>query len=399
MAGLADTFRSFQRELTPVATGADAWLGAIRAMGQAPKSTRLVLPVRNPVGQWIRLEKTLDWFPKSLANVREAELQTSLRGRFRQMTTTSAATPPEGVRALSELAAEVASFRVLVTPTDAFDITGRGVLTMVALINGLQFLTEWKGKPTQSRATIQEWSRAVWWPLRLCDTDFTGHRPGDIWLADLAARTFREGARSVTQNFQHKPSVQILGSLVLEFVTRSTLHKLLEAESLGSLFVPHLKYDLWPGLETIVEAEDANSLRRVIATELIGQVVEHPHGTSSAALLHLLDRMPQLPPQSIWSSRLFLAELLWELLEGDPELLKKLLANRQVTSAIFNVMPMLRNWKLDEAPPEQMALRNRLADVMACLDSYDQFRHLQKLMDVGRPVQTGRRASPVPLNS
>ncbi|MEK6262908.1 MAG: hypothetical protein AABP62_30280 [Planctomycetota bacterium] len=399
MAGLADTIRTFQHDLTAVATATDAWLAAIRAMAHAPKSTRLVLPMRNPVGKWIRLEQTLGWFPKSLAFVREADVQSSLRGRFRQVTTAAAATPPESARRLSELAAEIASFRVLITPTDAFDITGRGVLTMVALVNGLQFLAEWKHKPLQDKKVIQEWSRAVWWPLRLCDTDFTAHRPGDIWLADLAARTFREGARSVTQNFQHKPSVQILGSLVLEFVTRSTLHKLLEAESLGPLFLPHLKYDLWPGFETIVEAEDAYSLRRVIATELIGQVVEHPLGTSGAALLHLLERLPQLPPGSIWSSRLFLAEILWELLEGDPQLLKKLLSNRQVTSALFNALPMLRDWKLDDPPPEQTALRNRLADVMACLESYDQFRHLQSLMNVGRPVNIGSRASTVPLNS
>jgi hypothetical protein len=273
------------------------------------------------------------------------------------------------------------------------------MLTMVALINGLQFLAEWKQKPTQSRKTIQEWSRAVWWPLRLCDSDLTEHRPGDIWLADLAARTFREGARSLTQNFQHKPSVQILGSLVLEFVTRSTLHKLLEGESLAALFLPHLKYDLWPGFETIVEADDSNSLRRVIATELIGQVVEHPDGASGVALLKLLERLPQLSPHSIWSRRVFLAELLWEMFEADPQLLKKLLSNKKVTSAFFTAMPLLRDWKLDDAAPQQVALRNRLADVMACLESYDQFRHLRRLMDVGRPMPTGRLASAAPLNS
>ncbi|HET6425907.1 MAG TPA: hypothetical protein VFG20_19610, partial [Planctomycetaceae bacterium] len=389
----------FQHDLAPVATCAEAWLGAIRALGHAPKSTRLVLPARNPAGQWVRLEETLSWFPDSLMNVRDAALQQSLRVRCRQLMTSTAGTPPECMRKLSELAAEVASFRVLLTAADSFEVTGRSVLTMVALINGLQFLNEWKQQPAQNRKTIQGWTNAVRWPLRLGDTDFPDHRPGDFWLADLAARTFREGTRALTQNFQHQASVKILGPLVLEFATRSTLHKLLEGESLGKLFLPHLKYDEWPGFETIVEDSAANSLRRVIATELVGQVVERPDGPSGVALLRLLGRLPQLPPRSIWASRLFLAELLWELLEGDPQLLKKLLANQQVTTALFQVMPMLRDWKLDDPTPEQMPLRNRLADVMACLESYEQFRHLQTLMDVGRPVTTSRREAAVPLNS
>ena len=397
MHGLVETYRLLNSELTVASKVAEQWASAFRGEVQ-PKSTRLMVPLKDLVGRFIELEPAILVLPEKLQTIPDQKLSESLKTRYRRVAVRTGCTPPALTRRLSELAFEVASFRVLIDPKDAFDVTSFGTLTTVALINGLHLLGHWKRYAKLTGDDLRQVTRKVWWPLHLADTFASERRPGDIWIADLAARTFRAAVRAVSQDFQHKPTVKVLGGLVLEFVTRSLLNKVMEAESLGKMFLPHAKYELWPGLETIVSADDALSLRNVLATELVQQVVAHPVGYSAVAFLRLLGRLPQLPDEHVWGTRLLFAQILWELLECDPNLLKKLLAQGPVATTLLECLRFLRNWKGHEPEARHEPLRNRLRDVMACLESYDQFSKLMRLVDVGLNLPTAKKSAPVSVS-
>lgn len=385
MHSLETAHRMLNTELTVAAGVVDQWIAALRVI-TAPPANRVVLPMNDLAGRFLDIEPAFQVLPEKLQRLPEDSMRTSLEKRMVRVALHTGCLPPKLTRGLSDLAADVASYRVLLDPMDTFDVTEVGVLTAVALINGLHFLNQWKKYSKLPAAKLKRVTRNVWRPLQLCDSVGRDLRPGDLWISDLAARTMREAVRILSQDYQRKPVVQTLGGLMLEFVTRSLLNKLLEAESLGKRFVPFAKYELWHGIEAVMHTGDGASLRNVLSTELIREVVTTPDGYSAIGLLKLIGRLTQEEGNRLWQGRLLVAQILWELLECDPKILKKLLAKGPVARTILDGVRYLRNWNVDTPVEGDELYRNRLRDVMVCLNCYQEFLALMRLVDAGRSV-------------
>ena len=382
MAEFNRLIQELNGRLRLVAEAAGRWERAIVA---DDCQTRPVLPLRDEVRQPISLQPLSSAaVPEIYRNRLEDEVRKRVQSHYWNVAVLTAGNNAGLLRTLSGIAHDAAAHRTLITAEDTFDVSGRSILTAAAMCNFMHLVVRWSKKKSEDGILEdQELKRDIVWPLRAADHHFGEWRPGDLWWTDLATRTVRSATEAVTHGFRDDESGEVLVPLLLEFVKRCTLGKVLEVSVLGRDVAKLAKYGSWPGLNTLVADSGAASLQNTLCTELVAQLAADQTGLQQVAFLQMLNVLAEPESTHEWSTRILVARLFWEMLEYDADLLTRLQRRGPASAALGKALGFLRDGLACSAPDDQQHLERRFRDIWASLSAYDEIERSSSGLTIG----------------
>jgi hypothetical protein len=221
-----------------------------------------------------------------------------------------------------------------------------------------------------------------------------------VWFLELAARTVCQGEgllpaaeQAVDVSENGPPSASALTQLVApRFVALSLLHKLLAAGRVPRWLLNQGQYKLWPGLPQLLADPGAEWLRTLTLGELARVLAGDHAGIVQAAAIRFIAAVLEVPEPAlqIWG-RLFLAQLFWETLDLDRELLGRLFQQPRLSATLRAALAAV------EQPVEPFAefpdACHQLVETRILLHTIDQYDALTALATAaGKP----RRPTPAP---
>lgn len=375
MAESRQLIDEFRARLQPVAIAAKHWEQEIAV---DTNRVRCLLPARDRVRQPVHLQPlSASAMPSRFRGSLPQETIREVKGYYWKTVVRSGCSHSSLLRTLSSITHELAISRMLIHRNDRFDVSGRSVLAAVSLANYMHVMVRWSKERDNSILTDRELQQSIVWPLQAADHYFPNWRPADLWWMDLAARSALTAAQSATRKYRDRKTLNLVGPLLLEFVRRCVSVKLLETSALGKELAQLARYDLWPGLDTIAADPGAAALRGLLCTELIAQLEADQTGIQQVAFLQLLSALSAAQADRLWSRRILVARLFWELMEFNPDLLERVKKRGPAASALDKAFKFLRDALGDTADADEQDLEARFRDIWSSLQAWEIFRDLE----------------------
>lgn len=371
MAQLTQQIRELKTRLEPLAKAASRWEEAIAA---AESRALPVLPLRDDIRSSINLQSlSSSAVPDVYTGLVADGMRKNIQAYYWRVAVLAATSRPDIGRTLSSIAHDSALGRTLIAASDTFDVSGRSVLTALAMSNYLHVLVRWSKERDDSLLQDRALQQTVLWPLRAADHYFDDWRPGDLWWMDLVTRTLAAAVRTITRNYRDKNTLKATGPVFVEFVRRCSLVKILSVDLLGPELARLAKYDQLPGLATLTADPGAGSLRNIVCTELVAGLSREESDLQLVAFLQMMKALSRPQSSCEWESRIFLARLFWELMEFDDELLTRLKQSGPASASLTHAISFLREGLKQTVPEDQRHLELRFRDIWASLSEWDEF--------------------------
>jgi hypothetical protein len=373
--------RAIQGEQQRLAEVVRQWAVTVRAdaspVTDPDARCSLTLPLDDLARRPIDPGSALAAYDRTLLAISDAEARERIHGRLSALALTCFGIHAPTTRVLAELARESASRRALLGTSDLFDVSAASALAATALAN----LLHRRAALRRSRAKGQPESSldSVLGPLDAVRTSALRLRPGDLWFLGLAAWTVRSALLQAERD-KRQGDAQLLLAVTPRFVSLSLLTKLLEADRLGVEIAKRSDYRLWPGLALLLEDSGAGALRAVVMGELSRRVCADRVGISQVAFLRLLEALSAIDQEPLaYRARHMIATLLWEILELDPDLLRRMLERGKAAGALFRAIELIERHREDPEPEEVGQQGVKLSEVCSILREFSQYEGLRAM--------------------
>ncbi len=354
---------------------------------------KLTLPLETD-GTTLKLRKLRECFPKSLRTIADANLQKSVHRQLALLAAETLALDDQLLSLLSELATETALHRIIINPADRFEVGPYSVLMSLAWVNVLAAHAKYAKhldeaiQPTDLQPITEPLDMILELEVEL--------QPGDFWIGELIAGSMWTLQKSVPAR-RAKPAKtgpkaaaeppytwrKSLASLTPHVISTSMLFKLLSAHQITAEVAKRCRYRSWPGLPQLLGDPGADGLRHMLVGELAHCVVEDKVGLARAALVRFLQSVTAVEdPVQHLHARLLIAQLFWEMLEQDADILRVLVEQKSMSGVL---LPALRAIEVDtsaEDLPDDFATElRRLHEIRAlCLRVYEEYASLTALV-------------------
>jgi len=351
------------------------WLTAV----QSDHNLRgaLILPLRDVAGSIVDLSSISKEFPDVLSRVEGKDTQAAVRDRLAAIGGELTASHGPLRDSLSSLATEAATGRTLIVNGDLFDVSSFGVLIMSGLSNLLHLA--FGKKPRSKREKATEPNPAPIEGLLDVAKSRTSLRPGDLWLADIAARTALAVWEEAGSGERKRPVW--LQKMLPRFIALSSLFKLTGITKFGSALAKKADYKLWPGLDVLIGEPGARPARAILVGELANALCGSGAGLAQVALFRFLSALAEVEPiglAAIFSKNLA-ATLFWEVLELDPKALGRMVDLGPPAAALLDMIEATDALSRETAPEGYEPEHARLAETGICLRTFPEFNALLAL--------------------
>lgn len=342
----------------PLEAAAARWVTAAHAAAAHPGP--LALPADDAAGVVTDFDALVGHTPGVLRRADDPKVRAAATERLAAVAAEVTAAGVKLRELLADLAFEAAAARTLIVPDDRFDVSAFGVLTAAALANFLHQLR--RGGDGDPAKVVR--------PLALAVAR-GATRPGDLWVADVAARTVLAARRDDTS---------LPERTLPKFVAVSLLFKLTGVGRVGPAVAKRAEYKLWPGLAVVLADPGARSVRATLAGELAGGLVGENAGVAQAAFFRFLDALTTAddPARALGGANLT-AALLLELLEIDAKALAKLTERGEAAAPLFRAIRAVEEVAEAAAPDGLAEEHDRLTDTRSCLRTFREYAALSGL--------------------